>query len=146
MRKRPFSFFVALFAPPPAPVSPFEAFKWWERRRIFYNLIIGFAAVVSFVIYLIAIFSSDALAPGEDAIEPMLLLAAPVAFPVALNVCYTAGWLVDVPLRCIVPSLSPRFTSALFALGFSFSLLVVCFPAIYWSGYCVIRLLHITPT
>jgi hypothetical protein len=132
-----------LFTPPQEPISPRDAVVWWERRRITYNLVVGAVAIVSFVIYWISIASSGVLKPGDDVIEPLALLAAPIVAPIAINICYTAGWLMDVPLRFIVPSLSSRFTLRLFVIGFAFSLFVVSFPAIFWGGYRLLQLIHV---
>ena len=134
-----------LFTPPSEPTSSGDAVAWWERRRIPYNLIVGAVAIVAFIIYCVAITctGTGALQPGEDIIEPLALIAAPIIAPIVINICYTAGWLLDAPLRAFVPSLSPQFTSRLFAAGFAFSLFVVSFPALYWVAYLLLQLLHV---
>jgi hypothetical protein len=121
---------------------PRDAVAWWERRRLTYNLVIGAFAVVCFVVYCISLSSTGVLEPGEDVVEPLALMAIPFVV-LLINICYTAGWLLDAPLRFFVPSLSSRFTSWLFILGFAFSLLVVSFPAVFWGGYRLLQLLHI---
>src|SRR6476659_9670579 len=85
---------------PPATTSSKDIILWWELRRLPYNLLVGAAAFVAFVIYCIAISSTGILDPGEDIIEPIALMAAPFAI-VPINICYTAGWLVDAPLRSV---------------------------------------------
>jgi hypothetical protein len=60
-----------------------------------------------------------------------------------INICYTAGWLVDVPVRYLMPALSARFTSRLFTLGLAFSLFVVSLPAVFWAGYRLLQLVHV---
>ena len=134
-----------LFTPPSEPTSSGDAVAWWERRRIPYNLIVGAVAIVAFIIYCVAITCTGVLQPGEDIIEPLALIAAPIIAPIVINICYTAGWLLDAPLRSFVPSLSPRFTSRLFAAGFAFSLFVVSLPALYWVGYLLLQLLLVRP-
>jgi hypothetical protein len=132
-----------LFAPPSEPIAPRDAVAWWERRRLTYNLVVGAVAIVSFAIYYVSIISTGVLRPGEDVLEPVALLAMPIIGPIMVNICYTAGWVVDAPLRLFLPALRPRFTSWLFALGFAFSVLLVSFPAVYWSGYRFLQLLHL---
>jgi hypothetical protein len=112
--------------------------SWWEARRIPYNVIVGALGLVSLVVFFVSISTSGRLQPGEDAVEPIALLFAPIA----ANVCYTAGWLVEVPLRFVRPSLCPGFTAHLFRLGIAFSLFVISLPAVIWGGY---RLLQIVP-
>jgi hypothetical protein len=128
-----------LFALPSTPVTPLTAIVWWELRRIPYNLIIGAFGIVSLFVFLFSISATGILEPGEDAIEPMALFAAPFV----ANICYTAGWLVDAPLRLIFPAISPRFTPLLFQLGLYFSLVVISYPAVYWSGYRVLQVLNV---
>ena len=134
-----------LISPPSEPTLPADAVAWWERRRFAYNLTVGAAAIVSIIIYYVSIISTGVLKPGEDVVEPVAVMAAPILAPIAMiaiNICYTAGWIVDAPLRFIAPSLSPRFTSWLFAIGLGFSLVVVSFPAVYWGGYRLLQLIH----
>jgi hypothetical protein len=131
-----------LFAAPPEPTSARDTIAWWERRRLAYNLLIGATAIVCFAIYCVSITSTGVLEPGEDIVEPVALMAAPLVV-ILINICYTAGWLVDAPLRSFFPSLSSRFTSRLFLLGFVFSLFVVSFPAVFWVGYRLLQLIHV---
>jgi hypothetical protein len=128
-----------LFAPPREPVTALRVVGWWELRRIPFNLIIGGVGVFSFAIFATSIYSSGHLQDGEDAVEPMGLLLVPIA----ANIGYTAGWLVDAPLRFIRPTLRPNFTSVLFTVVLVVSLLVTCAPAALWGGYRLLQLLHI---
>jgi hypothetical protein len=137
------AFIRSLFTPPSEPTSPANAIAWWEHRRLPYNVIIGAVAIVSFVIFYVSIITTGVLQPGEDVVEPLALIAAPIVAPIAINICYTAGWLLDAPLRLIFPTLNSRFTSWLFTLGFAFSVLLVSFPALYWGAYRLLQLLHV---
>ena len=128
-----------LFADPPEPVTALRVIGWWELRRIPYNVIVGGFGAVCLVVFFVSIQAGGHLQPGEDAVEPMALCFAPFA----VNFCYTAGWLVDAPLRVLLRSLSPRFTPILFAVGLALSLCVVSLPAVYWGGYRLLQLLQI---
>jgi len=76
-------FIAWLFTKPSAPTSSVAAIRWWERRRLAYNLIVlGFGAVC-LVIFVVSIVGSGRLAPGEDAIEPLALIALPLVVNVA---------------------------------------------------------------
>lgn len=101
---------------------------WWELRRIPFNLSIGAYGIVCLGLFYWAILSSGTLQPGEDAVEPLALMAAPFL----VNICYTCGWLVELLARRARPSLSPRFGPWLLKLGLTFSLLVISGPAVYW--------------
>jgi hypothetical protein len=130
-----------LFESPSEPVTALRVIGWWELRRIPYNFAIGAFGIVSLLIFFVSISASGHLQPGDDAIEPLALFAAPFV----ANVCYTAGWLLDIPLRYIRPSLSPGFTPLLFCLGLGFSFVVISLPAIFWSGYRLLQILRFLP-
>jgi hypothetical protein len=87
---------------------------------------------VSLFVFLTAIISSGKLAPGEDAIEPLGLIVGVVLFPLAINLCYTLGWLVELAVRAVHPATSARFGPRLLAVGLVFSVVLVCAPAVGW--------------
>jgi hypothetical protein len=68
-------------------------------RRIPVNLLIGVSGVFCPVALFWAIVSGDVLKPGEDAVEPLAIMITPLLF----NICYTLGWLVEVPARLAIP-------------------------------------------
>ena len=125
-----------LFSVPDAQRSGFDVIVWWEQRRIPYNLIVGGAGFGSLIIFFVSIVSSGVLGPGEDAVEPLAIFFAPVA----INICYCAGWVVENILRAVWPSKQHLFGPFLFKLGLGFSLFAVTFPAIFWSGYRLLQL------
>ena len=86
-----------LFASPHEPGSSWRVVAWWELRRIPFNVIVGVYGALCFVTFLWAITTSGQLQPGEDAVEPLALLAAPIG----INVLCTRGWLVEVPARLL---------------------------------------------
>jgi hypothetical protein len=133
-----------LFSPPPAPTSSKDVIAWWEHRRLPYNALVGTIAIICFLIYCLSIVSTDILEPGDDVIEPLALMAAPLAVGL-INICYTLGWLVDAPLRFLKPSLSSQFTLWLFILGVAFSIFVVSLPAAYWGTYRLLQVIGLLP-
>ena len=76
-----------------------QTIVWWELRRVPVNLLIGGYGVMCLVVFAWAIVTSHVLEPGEDAIESLAVIAAPIAF----NACYTLGWLVEVPAPSPIP-------------------------------------------
>lgn len=128
-----------MFAPQPPGVPWWRVILWWEARRLPYNMLVGLYGALCFIIFYFSITSSGHLKPGEDAVEPMALFAAPVG----INVCYTFGWLVDVPARRFLPSLSPGFSPYLLKLGIGLSVFLISIPAMFWSGYRVLEMAHI---
>jgi len=115
--------------------STTDMILWWELRRIPYNLIVGITGLVSLPLFYFFISRSNALKPGEDAVEPIALLAAPVL----MNICYTAGWVVEGFLDKTHSDeegvLGPKLLSA----GLKLSLFVVALPSVFWGGYWLLR-------
>ncbi len=124
-----------LISRPQRPLRPFEVIVWWEVRRVPYNVIIGAAGAISLLLFFAFITWSGELKPGEDAVEPMALLLAPLA----ANVCYTAGWIGELMLL-LVRRHSPVVGPLLFVAGTVFSLAVVLLPAALWGLECLLRL------
>ena len=108
--------------PTPAD-SLWSIIGWWERRRVPYNLFLAAVGVPSLLLFYWTMDASHSVPPGEDAVEPMALIAAPVL----ANIAYTLGWMVEGVghRRPWVSPAGPR----LMRMGLWFSLLVVLFPA-----------------
>ena len=125
-----------LFADPNEGRSLLDVVAWWEKRRIPFNIIVGLYGATCFVIFFVSIVTSGHLQPGEDAMEPLMLIVAPVG----INILYTLGWVVEVPVRFIRPGLSAKFGPVLLKLGFGFGLLLITLPAAFWGGYRFLQL------
>jgi hypothetical protein len=111
------------------------AVLWWELRRIPYNLVIGGYGIACLLVFFWGITTSGELRPGEDAVEPLALFAAPFI----ANVCYTAGWVVELFTHLLIGP-SPQIGTFLFKLGLGFSLFVISIPAIIWASIGVFHL------
>jgi hypothetical protein len=105
------------------PRSMWEIVRWWEIRRIPYNLLIGSTGILSLV--LMVFFGSMAVKAGDDFEEPMGLIFFSVAFAITANVCYTAGWIVDLVLHRGEPS------RKLFRVGLIFSTVLALLPGLW---------------
>lgn len=122
-----------------SPMRWWQVINWWELRRIPFNLLIGVYGIVCLAIFFWGIMGSGHLEAGEDAVEPIALLAAPFL----VNICYTLGWIVELPARFLCPSLSPKLGPWLLKVGLCFSLFVISIPALCWGGYHVLQLVHV---
>src|SRR6185295_17843168 len=71
--------------------SATDIILWWELRRLPYNVIVGATGLLSLPLFYFFISRTGAILRGDDAFEPIALLAAPVV----MNICYTAGWVVE---------------------------------------------------
>ncbi len=117
------------FFEPPQRTSAGSIVGWWETRRIPYNLIIGLYGFFCLILFFFFITKSGHLQPGEDAIEPLALIAAPIM----INIAYTGGWFCELFIRVFWRSASARLSSTLLTMGVGFSLCIVSFPAIFWG-------------
>lgn len=124
-------FWVWLFSHPKTGRTPGSIIMWWELRRIPYNLIVGCIGLVSLILFFISILSANVLEPGEDAVEPLAIIFAPVV----INICYTAGWLIESILWFTWPHKKRILGPLLFKAGLAFSLFMVTLPAVFWGGF-----------
>ena len=132
MTKPFFTWFFSIHEEPP---SWFKVIIWWEIRRIPYNLIIGVVGFISLLLFFLFIHLAQELKPGEDAIEPLALLAAPFI----INLCYTAGWPVELFLRLFHHETRTMIGPILLQLGVLLSLVVVLLPSAIWFLTWIIR-------
>jgi hypothetical protein len=77
------------------PLPWWRTILWWEARRLPYNALLGLLSCVALPVFLLAISRSGELKPGEDAAEPLALLAAPVL----ANIAYTFGWATELAVN-----------------------------------------------
>ena len=117
------------------PISAERVFAWWESRRLPFNLIVGAYGILCLAVFFAAITTSGHLQPGEDAVEPLALVAAPFV----INMLYTLGWIVELTARSLEPGLSARFGPRLLKLGLGLSLFLITLPAALWSGYRLLQ-------
>jgi hypothetical protein len=129
-------FFTWYFSRPSDQNSWFGIISWWEIRRVPYNLILALFGILSLLLFYAFISLAHELKPGEDAIEPMALFMAPIA----ANICYTAGWIVEL-FWFIVRKRKSNIGPALLKLGIGFSLAIVLFPAAAWFVIWVTRII-----
>ena len=100
-----------------------DIIRWWEQRRLRYNLYVGLVGFVTWWLVLIA--GNAAVKPGVDFEEPLAMIFGPLFYGIMANVCYTFGWIVDVAAY----RGNPR--KALFRAGFIFSLSLTALPGIW---------------
>jgi len=127
------------FSEPEFPSSWRKVIAWWEVRRISFNVVIGAYGLLCLAVFLWAIVGSGHLGPGEDAVEPIALLAGPFA----VNALYSLGWFAEVIARALVPDLSPRFGPTLLKLGLGLGFFFISVPPVYWVGYRALQLLGV---
>jgi len=96
--------------------------RWWETRRLRFNLYVGIVGVVSWLLVLIVGAGSIAFKPGVDFEEPLAMIFGPFVYAIIANICYTLGWIVDTTLF----RGSPR--TGLYKTGMIFSMVLTALP------------------
>lgn len=82
---------------------------------------------------------SHVLKPGEDAEEPLAIIAAPIL----MNLLYTTGWIVEAVLRVIRIKNPRKVGLLLFKAGCACSLVVVLLPSVFWGGYFILEKVNV---
>lgn len=111
--------------PTPAKRDTLSIVKWWEKRRLPYNLFVGSAgalATVAFVVF--------AAIPPFGSLPSLQILIPIGVFGIMANVCYTFGSLVEILTvkiwgRDVLP-VGP----ALYRIGLTFSVGLALLPAL----------------
>ena len=122
--------------PAPAPRNTWGIIKWWEARRLKYNLILGGSGVVSLGV--IRVLSS--LPP--DSLNIPYLWQPIVMFGLLANACYLLGPAAEIAVEKmsrgkILPT-GPGF----FRMGLTFSVGLALFPTLLFAVDWGIRLLR----
>ena len=113
---------------------------WWEVRRIAYNLIVGFAGVLTCAaLFGIAAYSERHFGSPLGMPDPPIVgLFAIVMYGIGANVCYTAGWIIEFFSRWAWPGKTEDFGSLALAAGTAFSVILTLAPIALFGGIAVI--------
>jgi len=94
--------------------------RWWEARRLHFNVYVGVVGIITGFLVLIA--GSAAVKPGEDFEEPFAMIFGPVVYAFIANACYTLGWIADT----LSSQNRPRIR--LYKAGVVFSIVLTALP------------------
>jgi hypothetical protein len=97
--------------------SAFQIIFWWEIRRILYNIIV--ISVICSAQWAICSFIN--LGDGEDAIEPL----AVIAFWLLANIGYTLGWITELSMPKSIAYAPRMFKIGVFISVFPFVFAIV---------------------
>lgn len=112
-----------LLDPTPRVLKSSDAVRWWELRRIPYNIIVGAVGGLSVVV--MELLGNLVVRPGEDFEEPRVLIFGIILFGFLANVGYTLGWILELRL----PASNTQLRRAFRAKNFRRGLLWSCFLA-----------------
>lgn len=111
-----------LFSPLYSPSNAWAVIRWWERRRLFYNLTVGAAGLLTVAVGLVL----TVLTPGAKVFGPPFLLI-PV-YAIAANLFYSLGAPVDLFLRRRLGTQAGPVAQAIFRYGLAFSVGLTVIP------------------
>lgn len=111
--------------PTPAKRDSMSILRWWEKRRVPYNLIVGGAGTVA-----TATFIFFAMIPPFGSVPSLQILIPIGVFGVMANVCYTLGSLVEILTLKIWGREVLPIGPALFRMGLTFSVGLALLPAL----------------
>jgi hypothetical protein len=110
------------FTPLYYPRSPWSIVRWWETRRLLFNLCVGSAGLLS--LGLATLIGHLPPHPGGFPAPWGVVLV----YGVMANLCYTLGALADLTLRRALGDRAPAIGPVLFRYGFVFSLGLTLLP------------------
>jgi hypothetical protein len=113
------------------PLSRSEVIKWWELRRIPYNLVL-------LVIGAVALYGAVWVLSGTR--PPLTLDAWPIAIPCFIygfiaNIFYTCGWVVELWGRATDAVAARRRAVLTFRAGFALSCVLTTLP--FWVALLI---------
>lgn len=102
---------IALFDQLQLPRSAFETFKWWEKKRLLYNLLIGLSGL--FLLFLLSFFRKGIF----------FILVPALLYGCVANVLYTFGFIAELGMRKLLPAQTLKPGPVLLFLGTLVSLM-----------------------
>lgn len=129
------------FSRPQPAVGARDVIRWWESRRLFFNLVVGCTGLLTCFLLIACAFTSDSLVGEPIGMPdgPLLGLFFIPVYAVLANICYTGGWIAELLVRTAgKPERAAAFGLKAFRLGVTFSIFVTFCPAlICWLAFAV---------
>ena len=96
-----------------AAMSRADVIRWWELRRIPYNIALLVIGAISLGVAIFLL--SDAVATDVSELPGMFRVVA--AYAVAANAFYTLGWVVELIVRRFDPEAARKSAEVMFRWG-----------------------------
>jgi hypothetical protein len=125
-----------LFPEPTLRRSPLALVRWWESRRLTFNVVVGATGLVTMSVLVVGVF----LPMGIPFTE--LPWRAVIAYGVAANVCYSFGWIAESALERWLGRETYGAGPALFRHGLVFSTGLTLFPVVMAGLFWLQKVVH----
>jgi hypothetical protein len=116
-----------------------EIIEWWEKRRVFYNVVVVLVGVVSVFLMICCGILAEPLVGDAVGIPDggFFIPFGAIVFGFLANVCYTGGWMAELLLsRFKTDRNTNAFGIRAFRLGVKFSVFVTLLPAVLsWAVF-----------
>jgi hypothetical protein len=113
-----------------ASMTPWQVIRWWELRRIAYNLIVGLATVATISIMLfVAVICDKVMGEPIGMPDPRFAIRGAIIYAVMANVCFTGSWLVELLIVRAWGFRHQQFARVAFGLGLLVSVALTLLPA-----------------
>jgi hypothetical protein len=106
--------------------TPLSLLRWWESRRLVFNVAVGGAGLVTLgVVAVVGLLPPAGLpAPGAWG----RLIGGAVVYGLMANLCYSLGWTAEMVMRALWGEEAPYAGPALFRQGLSFAVGLTLLP------------------
>jgi hypothetical protein len=122
-------------------INALDVIKWWESRRLFFNLAVGCAGLVTGILLITCAVTSDSFVgePIGMTDGPLLGVFSIIPYAIIANICYTGGWVAELLVRMAGKVESAgAFGLKAFRFGVTFSILItLCPAALSWLAFAV---------
>ncbi len=133
-----------LFPLPDGRRTPSSLLRWWEARRLPYNLVVGGTGLVTLGVVTVVGVLPPVHHPGL-VVWPQVLVGV-VVYGVLANVGYSLGWTTEMLMRLVWKGEAPEAGPALFRQGLSFAVGLTLLPipvaVMSWLARLAGHLLH----
>jgi hypothetical protein len=111
-------------------MNSLQIILWWEARRLFFNIVVGIAGLITVCTLLFSAMMAEKLVsePIDWPNPPIFAIIGVVLYAIGANVCYTAGWLAELISREVWGDTVKSFAEISFTLGIIFSFLLTLLP------------------
>jgi len=110
------------FTPLYYPRGLWSVVRWWESRRLVFNMVVGSAGILS-----VATVMTITRLPPQASSAPFPFLGI-VVYGILANLCYSLGPLADLGLRRFLDDRAPAVGTVLLRYGFVFSVGLTLLP------------------
>ena len=111
-------------------MTSLQIILWWEARRLFFNIVVGIAGVMTIVVMLLSAAVAEKLSnePIGWPDPPLFAVIGIILYAVGANVWYTGGWIAELISHEVWGNKVRGFAEMSFTLGVVFSFLLTLVP------------------